>query len=139
MLLKKLLEDDMVNMTAQFEYTGKKKVLIIDDDEDILNWFRTLQKQETPYTFFFLQDELEILKMIQELNPDLIFIDVHLNHINGKKLSEIIRLTSLYSVPIVHMSTKELSGQELSPNAFMRKPLERKAVDTKIRKLLKIL
>lgn len=139
MLLKKYLNDDMVNMTTEQEYAGKKKVLVIDDDEDILNWFRALQKQETPYTFFFLQNELDILRTMLELSPDLIFIDIQLQHINGKKLSEIIRISSLYSVPIVHMSTKDIPGTEISPNVFMRKPLERKAVDAKIRKLLKIL
>lgn len=125
-------------MTAEHEYAGRKKILVIDDDEDILNWFRMLQKHDTPYTFFFLQNELEVLKVVAEVKPDLIFIDFCLSGINGKKLSEIIRITNVYPVPVVHMSSKDLRGLEVADNVFMRKPLERKAVDGKIRRLLKI-
>lgn len=107
----------------------KKRILIIDDDEDILNWFRMLQKNVDACTFFFLQDELEIQKTIVELRPDLIFLE----HQNGEKLSEIIRMASGLHTSVVHMSTRDLSH-----DSFMRKPLERKAVETKIRELLKI-
>lgn len=129
---------ETVNMEAELSYQGAKKVLVIDDDTDILNWFRMLQKQDTPYTFFFLNDEREVLRTMEELRPDLIFLDLILPHINGKKLTEIIRIASLYRIPLVHMSTKEPFSGEFSQTTFMRKPLERKAVDLKIRKLLKI-
>lgn len=132
------LSQETVNMEAELSYQGAKKVLVIDDDTDILNWFRMLQKQDTPYTFFFLNDEREILRTMEELRPDLIFLDLILPHINGKKLTEIIRIASLYRIPLVHMSTKEPFSGEISQTTFMRKPLERKAVDLKIRKLLKI-
>lgn len=128
----------MTDMTAEFEYEGRKRVLVIDDDEDILNWFRLLQKQESPYSISVLQNELDILRTIDEVKPDLIFIDIYLSSINGKKLSEIIRIGQLYTIPVVHMSSRELSQTEVAGQTFMRKPLERKAVDAKIRKLLKI-
>ena len=114
------------------------KVLVIDDDEDILNWFRMLEKQDGPYRFTFMQDELEILRAIVQLKPDLIFLDICLTHIDGKKLSEIIRIASTYEIPIVQMSTRETYSTGVPENLFMRKPLERKAVDAKIRTLLKI-
>ncbi len=118
--------------------TDQSKVLVIDDDEDILNWFRMLQKEDAPYAFHFMQDELEILKAVVNLKPDLIFLDICLTHINGKKLSEIIRIASTYDIPIVQMSTRESFANGVPENFFMRKPLERKAVDAKIRSLLKI-
>ena len=118
--------------------TVQSKVLVIDDDEDILNWFRMLQKEDAPYAFHFMQDELEILKAMVHLKPDLIFLDICLSHINGKKLSEIIRIASTHDIPIVQMSTRESFATGVPENLFMRKPLERKAVDAKIRSLLKI-
>ncbi len=114
------------------------KVLVIDDDEDILNWFRMLEKADSPYRFTFMQDELEILKAIVHVKPNLIFLDICLSHINGKKLSEIIRIASTYEIPIVQMSTRETYATGVPEHLFMRKPLERKAVDAKIRTLLKI-
>lgn len=125
-------------MTNGFTHEGRKKVLVIDDDEDILNWFRMFQKQEIPYSINILRDEQDVLKAIDEVKPDLIFIDIYLTEINEKKLSEIIRLSQISAIPIVHMSAKELSATDFPHHAFMRKPLERKAVDAKIRKLLKI-
>lgn len=125
-------------MTVQSDHQTRKKVLVIDDDEDILNWFRMLEKKENPFTFYFLQDELEILRTIVELSPELIFLDICLTHINGKKLSEIIRIASDYHIPVIHISTKDSSHVGVPENTFMRKPLERKAVDAKIRSVLKI-
>ncbi len=125
-------------MTPLKALKDKKNVLVIDDDEDILNWFRMLEKKENEYTFSFLQDELEILRTLINQPPDLIFLDIYLTHINGKKLSEIIQIASDHHIPIIHISTQEGAQTGLSPQAFMRKPLERKAVDAKIRSVLKI-
>ncbi len=125
-------------MTPLKALKDKKKVLVIDDDEDILNWFRMLEKKENEYTFAFLQDELDILRALVKQPPDLIFLDIYLTHINGKKLSEIIQIASDYHIPIIHISTQEGAQTGLSAQSFMRKPLERKAVDAKIRTVLKI-
>lgn len=125
-------------MTPHKDLKTRKKVLIIDDDEDILNWFRMLEKSENPYTFSFLQDELEILRTIVEKTPDLIFLDIYLTHINGDKLSEIIRIASDYHIPVIHISTQDGIQNGIPDSTFMRKPLERKAVDSKIRSFLKI-
>lgn len=114
-----------------------KKILVVDDDEDILNWFRMLEKKENPYSFYFLQDELEILKTLMELGPDLIFVDICLTHIDGKKLSEIIRIASEVNIPIVFISTQDSTRSGVPEHSFMRKPLERKAVEAKIRSVLK--
>lgn len=138
MLGKSVHHSEMENMEAEATFEGAKKVLIVDDDLDILNWFRMLQREGSPYSFSFLNDEREILRTMEELKPDLIFIDLVLPHINGKKLTEIIRIASVYRIPLVHMSTKEPFSGDHFENSFMRKPLERKAVDLKIRKLLKI-
>lgn len=121
----------MVNMTNGCDGQDKKKILIIDDDEDILNWFRMLQKKDDSCSFFFLKDEDEIQKTVDDLKPDLIFLEHH----NGKKLSEIIRIKSGFQTSVVHMSTRDLAH---NGSTFMRKPLERKAVELKIRELLKI-
>ncbi len=137
MLLRQRDLTDTDDMNSESE-SSLKKVLIIDDDEDILNWFRMLHRKESPYSFHFLQDEIEVLRAIVEIRPDLIILDICLTHIDGKKLSEIIRIASSYHIPILHISTQEQSSHEVPENTFMRKPLERKAVDTKIRNLLRI-
>ncbi len=118
---------ELEGMSAQSQ---KKKVLIIDDDEDILNWFRMIEKKETPYNFYFLQNELEILKVLEELRPDLIFFD------RGDR--SVSNLLGSIDIPIVYMSTKEVSQIDSTHHSFMRKPLQRKAVDAKIRSLFKI-
>lgn len=116
-------------MINELNKVEKKRVLIIDDDEDILNWFRMLQKSDTSCSYFFLQDKMDIQRIILEVKPDLIFLEQ--NH--DEKLSEIIRITVPLQVTIIQMSTRDISHQ-----TFMRKPLERKAVQLKIRELLKI-
>ena len=110
------------------ELINKKIILIIDDDEDILNWFRILQKNDLSCTYFFLKDKQETQNAIVKLKSDLIFLE----H-NEEKLSETLRIASGFKTSVVHMST-----QNHSHASFMRKPLERKAVETKIRELLKI-
>ncbi len=121
---------DLEIVSAEFEIQEKKKVLIIDDDEDILNWFRMIEKKDTPYNFYFLQDEIDILNVLEELKPDLIFFDLTQHPISN--------LSTKGDIPVVYMSTKETGVSESEQQSFMRKPLERRAVDAKIRNLLKI-
>jgi len=122
---------DMGNMTKKWNGTEKKKILVIDEDDDILNWFRILEKSDEACSYSFLQDQNDIQKTIDDLRPDLIFLE----HEDENKLSEIIRIAAGYKIAVVHMSTRDLVHQEIS---FMRKPLERKAVQLKIKELLKI-
>lgn len=107
----------------------KMNVLVIDEDEDILNWFRTIEKKDSPYHFHFLHHDQGLQKVLDELRPDLIFSNLTES---GKTLN--LR----EQIPVVYMSTKELGESGIKGQPFMRKPLERKAVEAKIRSILKI-
>ena len=130
--------DYLLDMSVEHEYKSKK-ILVIDDDESILNWFLSLQKSKNPYSFYMLQDELKVLETVEKIRPDLIFIDLFLNKISGEKIGEVIRTTNHFNIPLVYMSSWNVGpfDHRVPEHAFMKKPLDRREVEGKIKKILK--
>lgn len=125
---------------AQKFHENIKHILVIDDDRDILDWFDSIKKPGAPYTFHLLDDELKVLEVIQETNPDMVFLDICLNSISGRKIGEIIEATSYFKIPIIYMSAKKNwnIGGPIADQYFLSKPLSKKIVQGKIHKFLRL-
>lgn len=119
---------------------ANKRILIVDDDLDVLRWFQSIQKQDSPYYFHLLDDELRILEALQEGTPDMIFMDVNLTTYSGKKVADIINLTSHFKIPIVYMSSKRNANIDdtVDEDHFMLKPLSKNIIQGKIQNILKV-
>lgn len=89
------------------------KVMLIDDDTTILSLLQTLLEFEG---FHVVQlngegDQDEMIGQIHLEQPDLVLLDVHLQHINGLELLHLIRQKKGLETVRVLMS----SGMELGP------------------------
>jgi CheY-like chemotaxis protein len=108
-----------------------RNILLIDDDEDDQEIFRTaLEKVDRSVDCTSLNNAREALNKLRanQLNPDLIFLDLNMPEMNGQQfLMEIKNDEVLSYIPIVilstssHRSTIDLT-KELGAKEFYSKP-----------------
>jgi CheY-like chemotaxis protein len=108
-----------------------KKILIVDDDKDILNSLELFLTAEG-YTVNTANSGKEALKILKKENFDLITMDVLMPGMNGLELASLIReTTSLANIKIVFFTVVENAGEEIKeklkgikPVRWLRKPVD---------------
>lgn len=90
---------------------SKKKVLIVDDEQDIVDAISTILEETDRYESVKANSGAQAFELFQEHNPDLIVTDVHMDNENGlwlvNKIREIDELK-----PIVLMSSAVAKASE---------------------------
>lgn len=80
------------------------KVLVVDDDEVMRSAIKRLLETEG-YEVVLAEDGLELSKILENSNFDLIMLDVNLPWVDGYELCSLIRAHSvLKSVPVIMVS-----------------------------------
>lgn len=105
----------------------QKRILVIDNDQDILDAVDTALTMEN-YSVETSPIVDDIFEMIQEKNPDLILIDYLLYGINGGELCHMIKSDPTTShLPVIIFSGYPKVIQSLGTyecDAFISKPFE---------------
>ena len=105
------------------------KIVLIDDDEPSRYVLRELLRSELEARFFEADGGLRGIQLVQEIRPDLIFLDLTMPEFNGfEVLDQIRRDQNLQRIPIIVNTAKKISPQE---QTFLEK--ETTAVLTKER------
>ncbi len=131
--------------------TGKKKILVIDDDGDYCRSVQALLQGEG-YEVVCANSGSQGLEMAISEKPDLIVLDVMMENMwAGYEVSQTLKFRSGYEsvrrVPIVMVSSIEEHPSErfarssdpsmVGPDVYLTKPLEVKAFVETVRALLK--
>jgi len=104
-----------------------KKIVIIDDDKDILEAIKDLLEMEG-YQVYVSQTGENILEILRSFRPNLILLDLLLSGESGISICETIRETEdIKTIPIIIMSAhpyaqKTIEGSGV--NEFLRKPFD---------------
>lgn len=82
--------------------TGDKKILIVDDDEDVLLTISKILKKED-YDIITKNNAMECMNYLHDSNrPDLILMDINLPLIDGWRACKMIKEDpELNSIPVV--------------------------------------
>jgi len=115
------------------------KILIIDDDPDILEVLRLLLGLEN-YEVLTAQDGMTGLSLAKENNPDLIILDLNLPDINGQQICKIIR--GELNVPILILSARDNVSDkvvclEYGADDYMTKPFENIELIARVKAILR--
>ena len=101
------------------------RILVIDDDEDMLTMVRLILK-ENYYTVKTVTDVEKIFSIQHNFQPHLIIIEMHLNHEDGLSLCKELKFINKgHNVPILMYSQdKDLKNSYLGSGAedYMIKP-----------------
>ncbi|MBD1366948.1 response regulator [Mucilaginibacter sp. ZT4R22] len=116
----------------------KKKVLIIENDQDIRNIVEFILEEQGFETMS--TPEPEDLSEITTFKPDVILLDEFINSRPGHRLClKIKRIESLRHIPVIILSTAnniELIATECEANDYISKPFDIEHMLGKVVKLI---
>ena len=116
---------------------GKHTVLVVDDTPIIIEVLHEVLKDD--YNVKAAQDGKTALKVIRELKPDLVLLDVQLPDINGYTVyKEIKNEPDLSKIPVILISgvksaAKEAEGLDLGKIDYIIKPAIPEVVLAKVK------
>ncbi|MBA4189420.1 MAG: Fis family transcriptional regulator [Planctomycetaceae bacterium] len=101
-------------------------ILAIDDDPALLYSLRVLFEKQS-HTFVGTPSPEEALKLLREVHPDVVFCDIHLQHLSGLDILHRIHEIDA-TVPVVMITGEQSSDLAIMSNAqgafdFLPKPL----------------
>lgn len=119
----------------------KKRILIIDDEEDILNLLR-FRLEANNYEVASALDGQEGLNKARSMKPNLIILDLMLPKLDGYKICRMLKFDESYKdIPIIMFTARaqkndEELGMEVGADAYITKPFESEVLLNKMRELL---
>jgi two-component system, OmpR family, alkaline phosphatase synthesis response regulator PhoP len=118
-----------------------KKVLIVDDEPNIVVSLEFLMKQKG-YTVKAVDNGKDALDALREFAPDLVLLDVMMPLLSGYELAQKVRENPAWShVRIVMLSAKGrdvevTKGMAMGADAYVTKPFSTKDLVAKVQELL---
>jgi CheY-like chemotaxis protein len=109
---------------------SKKRVLIIDDEEDICNFTKSILERTGIYEALTAVKAQKGIDLAKENLPDMIILDVNMPDIDGGEVARVLRDYKLTSnIPILFLTglmrkteAEEASGR-IGKNFYMAKPV----------------
>lgn len=107
----------------------KKKILIVDDDEDLLKGLRVRLRAQN-YATVFATDAVSAISQAKNENPDLILLDLGLPAGDGFLVMERLNnVDSLSSIPVIVLSARDAQANKeralkAGAKAFFQKPVD---------------
>jgi DNA-binding response OmpR family regulator len=121
----------------------QKKILIADDDEDIVTTLQFTLESEG-YQCLTANDGKEALDKAKRENPDLIILDIMMPKINGYKVSRLLKFDKTYShIPIIMLTARtqekdKMLGDETGADMYITKPFEMNNLVDAVKDFLKV-
>lgn len=118
----------------------KYKVLIIDDEEDIVDILDTVLKRDGFSNIFIANNGIDGIELFNKVNPDIVLLDIMLPDISGYDVFNELRKYS--QVPILFISAKteevdRLLGFAIGADDYITKPFSAKEVSFRLKARLK--
>lgn len=121
----------------------KKKVLIVDDDQDGL-YILNLMLKKLEYVVTTASDGQEAVDKTREIDPDIIIMDVMMPNMNGFEACEIIKSDPRGKfIPIILLTAKDeltskIEGLDVGADEYLTKPYDIGELTARIRSMLRI-
>jgi two-component system, OmpR family, alkaline phosphatase synthesis response regulator PhoP len=122
--------------------TKTKKILIVDDEEDIVISVKMILKKEG-YDVTTAPDGKTALSILKKGSFDLVLLDIFMPELSGRQVAEKIRADpKLKGQKIAFMTVLKPSGaglatiQKLKPVDYFKKPIDLHDFRERIRKIL---
>ncbi|MEY3682500.1 MAG: hypothetical protein RLZZ289_1029 [Bacteroidota bacterium] len=124
------------------ENTKGHTILIVDDEPDILE-FLSYNVRKEGYKVFTASNGMEALRLVQQINPSLILLDVMMPKMDGIETCQVIRKDLNMVQPIIAFLTArtedyaQIAGFEAGADDYINKPIRPRLLISKIESLLR--
>ncbi len=115
---------------------NKSKILIVDDEEDILRLLSTVLKKEGFENIYTAASAKEAMDLVSRLDPAIILLDIMMPGRDGYDVCKEIRKTSRTPILFMSAKTEELDrilGFALGADDYITKPFSPKEVAYRIK------
>jgi len=108
---------------------NSKKILIVDDEEDLVESVRFPLEMEGFHVLVSYDGE-DALNLARKENPDLILLDLMLPRLDGYKVCQLLKSDDRHKhIPILMLTAKSQAkdmalGMETGANAYITKPFD---------------
>jgi len=123
----------------------KKKILLIDDEEDFCFFVRQNLEQTGEFEVITANRGVEGINLAREKKPDLILLDIVMPRLNGPDVAEILENDpKTKEIPLIFLTavvTKEEIGarsiKEIGGRLFIAKPVDTERLVSSIKTVLR--
>jgi two-component system alkaline phosphatase synthesis response regulator PhoP len=121
---------------------NNKKILVVDDDEDILE-FVSYNLNKEGFTVLTTTNGHSAIQIASEFHPDLILLDIMMPDLDGIETCEQIRaLPGLSEILIAFLTARaedysQIAGFSVGADDYITKPIRPKVLVSRIQALLK--
>jgi CheY-like chemotaxis protein/anti-sigma regulatory factor (Ser/Thr protein kinase) len=139
-LLKPIHREALLDAVRRVASRGR--LLVIDDDENVHDLIGQILEDQ-PVEVHFARDGQDGLRLMREMKPDAVFLDLMMPVLDGFGVLRAVRDDeTLCRIPIVVLTAKSLSSDELSflgdrtQRVLQKRGLDRQSLLTEVRKAL---
>ena len=124
------------------ESKQKHTILLVDDEQDILDFLSYSLKKEG-YRVFTAVNGLEGIKLAKEVQPSLIIMDVMMPELDGIEACQQIREETKIKQPVITFLTSrsedysQIAGFEAGADDYISKPIRPRLLISKVESLLR--
>lgn len=126
-------------MQEKSQATGKRLVLVVDDDQSITRLIRrNLEDRDTQVVE--VTTGLDCITKLLDTRVDLILLDLKLPDFNGWGILSLLRLTeSLSDIPVIVVTAEPADAamvRQLRPDDYIQKPFEMRDLLASVRRII---
>ncbi len=120
---------DQLDLITASQIQDPFRVLIVDDSPTILSYHATILEQ-AGMLVKTVAEPMNLLRALNDFNPDLILMDLYMPGCNGVELARVIRqIDGFLSTPIVYLSSEndfntQAEAMSLCGDDFLVKPID---------------
>ncbi|MFC1624032.1 PleD family two-component system response regulator [Candidatus Omnitrophota bacterium] len=120
----------------------KRKVMIVDDEENFLKITKINLEKTGKYEVMTLSNSLDIISKIQAFKPDIILLDIIMPKLDGVEACKILNADPAgKKIPIITLSALDTDKDKLTMHKlgvvdFLVKPIEKDELIARIEKAL---
>jgi len=115
-----------VSAAGRGHHPGSARVLVVDDDADILNFIRGVLEDEG-HTVMAVADGGQAVSVAEDFAPDLLIVDVTLPVLSGHLVTAHVRELRGDAFPVLVVTADGQAveqARQLGAYAYLRKPFE---------------
>lgn len=115
-----------------------KKILIVDDDENIHDIIKLIFEEEHYYVKGILNgDDFELEETIADFLPDIILLDIFIGKHDGRNICNRLKNNAeTAAVPVILLSAVNMDNLSCSPDDTIEKPFDITELQQKVKALL---